>query len=346
MSDPSNELDALCREFPLPAAWGPVQSFTEVVDVGGLTLFLTGLMAVASPTKSAMGSATQLSSFDLRRAYFELVERAVVLDAIDRAAPVFCLCDASERPRAECPHATVFPMAPAGASFVYSRSNGVAAGPDWESASRAAYFETFERHCVLAAWYGLTRPEKQPWGASEVVSLEPLYDFEVYSFPSPEGPGADGRIVVFGCFGFPKSPGAPFVCGFGAGTDRSSAERRASTECLQRLGFLWGEAIPEAEPPMGLTADFHQELYLWPPMHQRVRDWLSGTHADRGAARRISHWPPLAVDPGFVDLTPPELAGKLRVVKAVSHELLPLTFGSEHPSFVDGGKSQGTHPIA
>ena len=54
---------------------------------------------------------------------------------------------------------------------------------------------------------------------------------------------------------------------FGARCEVHEAVAAATCECLQRLGFLWGEAIPQDLPAFAPTPDLHQEYYLHPP-HQ------------------------------------------------------------------------------
>jgi hypothetical protein len=120
-----------------------------------------------------------------------------------------------------------------------------------------------------------------------------------------------------------------------------AAEQRAVRETLQRLGFLWGEAIPDSEPEVQRTADYHQELYLWPPKQVTVRAWLGGAHLGR-----FGSFPPAARGrAGFVDITPEHLGGRLRVAKMVTGVGLALTFGLGHPH-VAGAAVLGAHPIA
>ncbi|HEY6725703.1 MAG TPA: YcaO-like family protein, partial [Polyangiaceae bacterium] len=251
------------------------------------------------------------------------------------------LLDAAGNVLGTCDRSLAFPVSPQGSSWAYARSNGVAAGADWAGACAAAQAEARERHHVLCAWYGYSVPTRRVLDDRTLRQLASLYDFEVYGFPAPANDAIEPSFSVIGCFGFPRLSEAPFLAGFGAAPDLQAAEERALRETLQRLGFLWGEAIPDVEPPLARTADYHQELYLWPPMQARVRAWLAGAHAGRcgsfpATAGRL---------PGFIDITPEHLAPRLRVAKLVTGVGLTLTFGVGHPE-VEGAAALGAHPVA
>src|SRR5690606_2456506 len=122
-------------------------------------------------------------------------------------------------------------------------------------------------------------------------------------------------------------------------------------ECLQRLAFLWGETIPTEEPAFAKTPDYHQELFLWAPMHERLRAWLAGAHAGRAVLSSPSPAPlgSGSAELGFVDLTPEHVAAsgaRVRVAKALSNSAAPLTFGRGHPWFTSDDSALAVHPIA
>jgi len=356
--DSAHELDDLCQEFPCSPHWDKPEVFSDVTEIEGVRFYLDGLAASAGTDKVATGSAASVRGHELRRAYFELVERTCLLDAIDSPHAEFELLDAAGNALGSCSRSVAFPVSPAGSSWAYARSNGVAAGADWAAACAAAQAEACERHYVLSAWYGYSVPQRHPLQRGIERELSSVYDFEAFLFPAPErsAPATGGSSMprndaiepalhVIGCFGFPKMREAPFLAGFGAAPDVHAAEQRAMRETLQRLGFLWGEAIPELEPAFGRTADYHQELYLWPPMQARVRAWLAGAHAGRlgsfpAAARASSDR-----RPGFVDITPDHLSTRLRVAKMVTGVGLTLTFGLGHPH-IEGAAVLGAHPVA
>lgn len=337
----SGQIERLSREFPCAPHWGKPEVFTDVTEIAGVRFYLDGFAASAGAEKTATGSAASVTGHEVDRAYFELVERTCLLDAIDAPIPERTLLDAAGNVLGTCDRGQAFPMSPRDSSWAYARSNGVAAGSDWAAACAAAQAEARERHYVLSAWYGYSVPTRHSLDDRTLHELASLYDFEAYVFPAPENDGIEPSLSVIGCFGFPKLREAPFLAGFGAAPELHAAERRAVRETLQRLGFLWGEAIPNVEPPLERTADYHQELYLWPPMQARVRAWLAGAHADRCGSFAAA----AETRPGFVDITPEHLAPRLRVAKLVTGVGLPLTFGLGHPQ-VEGAAALGPHPVA
>jgi hypothetical protein len=202
----------------------------------------------------------------------------------------------------------------------------VAAGPDWEHACGAAELELIERDRVLAAWYGETRPVPLPEedGDAGRGPLSPVA-FQAYEFPSARDAGTP---PVAGVFAFPATSAAPLAYGFGAGATIGAALRRAWSELHQRLGFLWGEEIPCQVPPPAPSVDFHQETYLCPASHDRLRAWLAGEHTRFGPclARPAQ---PVGRTAGrrYVDLTPPGGLAGLHIVKALPDAEIPLVFG-------------------
>ena len=333
----------LSQEIPLASHWGQAEFFVDTARIEGLELCSVGLLAKSSRGGDVTGSAAAVGQFPVRRAYFELIERAALWDALRDYSGLLPLWDDREVRAGDCEAHSVFPVAPAGADWAYARSNGVAAGPDWRAACLSAQAELVERHYVLSAWYGFSTPHALSHDeAPELAALGSCYDFESYEFPRPTEDLSGHSLRVAGLFGFPKSESAPLLYGLGAASDLEAAQARARSECLQRLGFLWGEEIPSEEPPFEASAAYHQELYLWPPMHDKLRACLEGAHVGRAAVRE--QLPQAA--PRFVDLTPSHLAQRLRVVKAVPSAELPLTFGKRHPLIDERGAPLGVHFIA
>jgi len=217
----------------------------------------------------------------------------------------------------------------------WARSNGIALGVTWKDAAERARLELVERDRILRSWYGELSPTRidEPDGVVP-DALKLAHRLEWYEF----GTEPDSVVALFG---FPE-PSAPFVYGFGAGRDREAAARSAAREWIQRLGFLWGEAVPTEPPDVAPTPDFHQEHYLYAGNLERVRAWLRGDHASFSG---VLSAPRSALDAHYVDLTPAWLRSGLRVVKAVSGGRVPLCFGLGHPWAPACPEELMVHPI-
>lgn len=335
----------LIRALPLGAHWASPTWFLDLVDVRGLRIHVAGLVS-AFAERQVTGSAGDLTALPLERAYFELLERASVIDAIEAQHEEHELWDLDGGLLGTIRHADAFPQNPPGATWAYSLSNGVAAGPSWRAACAAAHRERVERDRVLRAWFGQTRPERVELGARpEIRALSRSYDLRAYRFNAAPSESMSMREAwqVAGVFGIPKEPHVPLIYGTAAAATLSEARRDAARECLQRLGFLWGEDIPNEPPEVTPTPLYHQELYLFPPMHARLLAWLDFGHR---TARPNAKIEAATVPSGFLDLTPAQLAGKIHIAKAVGGEELPLVFGRGHPSFWGVSETLETHPIA
>ncbi len=191
-----------------------------------------------------------------------------------------------------------------------------------------------ERDRLLRSWFGELTPERVALPESALpTALSNAYVFEAFSFGAPDR-------EVMGVFGFPTKNG-PMAYGFSAAADAGEALERAAAECVQRIGFLWGEPLPEREPEPLLGPSFHQEFFLFPPSRRRLVAWLRGEHRGR-CTLRSSQLEPAQ----FVDLTPAAFEG-LFVAKAIPRGELQLTFGVGHPG-VTGAlpRELSVHPIA
>jgi hypothetical protein len=178
--------------------------------------------------------------------------------------------------------------------------------------------------------------------ASLPAQLGTVYFFEAYLFPNSD----DSDVEVAGVFAFPKREDAPLLYGFGARPSSQDALAVALGECIQRLGFLWGETIPFERPDLSPTPDFHQEFFLWPGAHGALHIWLRGCHTELGVELRRSEVAPKS-ERRFVDMTPPELSSKLFVAKALAENEMPLVFGDGHPAVVGAlPKGLRVHPVS
>jgi hypothetical protein len=311
------------------------------VSLGTLSIHLCGL-AAESGEELITGSAADLDVTPLPRAYFELIERVGLVTAARNPNRDFTLKDEHGREIGRASASRVLPQSN-DSSRRFARSNGVAVGATWRSACRAAFWELIERDRVLRSWYGVTHPKpialpSWPW----LDALEGHHEWLAYEFPETAGSETGGAV---GVFAFPRSTEHPLSYGFAADRTSSRTIERAAGECLQRLGFLWGEALPTVAPPFAPTAEYHQEFYLQACMHQRVRDWLMGRHTQNPCSIRERLGPTSVRE--FADLTPESLRGRLAVAKALPVLELELTLGRGHPAVVGPlPETLQVHPIA
>ncbi|MBI3544183.1 MAG: YcaO-like family protein [Deltaproteobacteria bacterium] len=327
----SAELEELCAAFPLSKRWLRPELYADRIRIGGASLDAVGLSAETADGKSATGSAAQVDGSPLRRAYFELLERTAVLDALSGAIEP-----------ARWPLSAAFPENPQPQAWRYSLSNGVAAQLTFGAARESAELELIERDRILRCWRAGVAPELLPIFEERLrgyfAGLHELYEPAAFSFGVSLRPPRE-PVFTAGVFAFPTGDAGrhPFVYGFGARRSLALAVEAAARECLQRLAFLWGEDWTGELPAFSPTADFHQEYYLRQPGIDAMRRWLFASPPLRESEAAMS----LARDePQYYDLTPEHLRGKISVVRAVSPEVIPLYFGRR------AGYGEGLHPVS
>ncbi|HEY2733508.1 MAG TPA: YcaO-like family protein [Polyangiales bacterium] len=314
MNDPRDENAAkrLARSHAWPRGCRLRDVFVQRVRIADLEMFAVGLVGSVGETQ-LFAAAADPRGFPVARARFELIERASILLARARRK-TFALRDQRGALLRTVNASELFPIDPEPKIERTSLSNGVALHRSWTRACEAALAELVERDRVLRSFRGEFSPRKIP---ARIAALRAGYEVEAYAF----GPASLAHRAV-GLFLFPREPSDPLVYGFAAARDAKSALAGATREALQRLAFLHGEALPKSPPRAAATPDYHQAYYLYPPHRQKLRRWL----ARRGAGKRA----PREIEAQFVDLTPPDLAGGLKIVRALSADALPLQFGGRH----------------
>lgn len=372
-------LEKLTESVPLSPRWSKPQVYPDDFHLGSFHLKTMGLIAEASDKVPISGSAASETSEEaLERAYFELIERTSIFDVLQSSEEIFEVMDRKGNLR-KLRRDQIFPVDGVSQGWKYSKSNGVAAHYDFQKAARSAALELIERDRILRSWYeGVPISEiyfVEGTSTSIYVSqLEPYYRLKAYLI-------GKGTPVV-GFFGFPKKTEWPLLLGFGASEDPWGALGHAQREALQRLAFLWGESIPSDCPSASPSPDYHLEYYLYPSHIEKITQWLEncqqrgaefknlgsespeifpvqleyeGSSAENGLTKDLSS--DLSKDLSgdlsrdfeniwFLDITPDHLKSKIVVVKAVSDQLTPLTFGSMHPHFPRVESTRGVHPIA
>jgi hypothetical protein len=320
---------------PLATELAETEVFAGVVIAAGLSVRLAGL-AVRFDEETITGSAGALGDEGdpMDRARFELEERLALLRAMKTSEATLPLFDRHRRSLGSIRREEAFPQTHDEATLRWSRSSGVAAGTSFEDAACRARYELVERDRILRSWYGDLLPSRILDMDAVPDALHAFYRVETYAFPED---GSD--VSVAAVFAFPRATG-PLVFGFGARPTEAEAVGVAARELVQRLGFLWEEALPDRAPSPSPTADFHQDHYLFPDHHAALRRWLDGEHAPLGGSLRSTR----STEPTYLDLSP---AGGPVVVKAVPCGHVPLAFGVGHPLLeraVPGGVA--VHPIA
>jgi hypothetical protein len=314
----------------------------EKVTIDGVDIHLAGISALRGGFDLVTGSGAALTSSPLERAYFELIERASILMVGREGGSDGVMREADGKVRGLAGAEVLLPASPTPSIWRFARSNGVAVGESWGAACRRALWELIERDRLLRSWYGHLRPTPMPLPTDVMPSgLSASYDLEAYRFDE----SADSSVAVVGIFGFPKYESAPMLYGFGARAMPSEALAAARNECLQRLGFLWGEEIPPGPPEFSPTPDYHLEVFLPHAAQWRIASWLRGDHLGMCGSPVTR-----AVSAGttrlFADITPVALAGRLSVAMAIPEGELPLTFGIGHPSIAEVPEALKVHPIA
>jgi hypothetical protein len=334
-------LARLASAYPLPKGWSEPALVEDLVVADGVDLRRAGLASTGPNDEEVVGSAADVSTSPLDRAYFELIERISTVEAI-RLAPASFDLRTLDGSVAGCRAAAdVFGESDEPARWRYARSNGVAVHADWRSASLRALWELCERDRVLRSWYGEVAPHRLPLAIdSTPLARARSYEWVACAFPETGGSPFSRDVHVCGVFGLPKTE-APFVFGYGARESLEEARLAALREATQLLAFLWGEELPKSEPPFAPTPMYHLESFQRLERQASVRRWLEGAHtlhrSPAPAAARDS-------EIRFVDLTPPWLHG-LRVSKAVCAAAVPLVFGQD-PMCAHLPAELRVHPIA
>ena len=288
----------------LGLGWVLFDEFCEEQDILGKSVFLNGFAARNSDRVETFGSTAQVGQFNPRIAEYELLERIVVLESgqkPENAQWKEKSLDGAETGQT-LPQGLVFPHSDNPSEFSYSKSNGVALHSSWGAAAHGAVFELVERQSILMSWLGWTKPviwkdvdQLQDW-------LGQTYDIYWAEFDPLSTNIFKSDVASYGVFLFPKDKGAPLVYGFGSHLDPAKAKIKAKNEAVQRLGFLWGEEIPQDPPDFSPTPLFHQDFYLYEKSHDLVLKWLHGDYFEPSARSHIR------LEIQLVDLSLPEMS--------------------------------------
>ncbi|MEK6704515.1 MAG: YcaO-like family protein [Bdellovibrionota bacterium] len=321
-------------KFPLGLSWSNPEVHIEKVTVGDIEIHTVGVVSHASDFGEVWGSAAGLKASPVERAYFELLERIAIVEAESGQTDLGTI-NASGEAKDTVSYDKIFPESTAPSEWIFSRSNGVAIGRTISSAQLRSACELIERHRVLNMWYKKKAPK--PYPDSCDINESKFYDtytFHKYDFGYVKV--GDNPVFVVGVLGVPKNPAWPEVMGFGSYSSFEYALKKAFEECIQRIGFLWGEEYSDFDKIIFSPSPlYHQEVYLSGHGRRLLATWLSGNASLNDSGDEF--------DITWADLTPERWRGKLHVLRAISGEAIPLIFGRWNPSSLD---EMMIHPIA
>jgi len=327
-------LAKLQQTYPLPPGYVLDEPLLEQAEVGELELSMVGLVASGADGSRVTGAAADVQGFPVDRAFFELLERLSIM-SVRAADSELVVRSAAGLKRATCSAHQVFPPDAEPGLLRKSLSNGVALHESWPEACGAAVCELVERDRVLRSFSGEFAPTAIVLKDAVLMqALRSHYEVAAYRL---EPPTVACRYAAIAVFLFPLRSSDPLAYGFAAALDLEHAMRDATREALQRLAFLWGEALPNSPPEPAPTPDYHQDYYLYAPHQHLLRDWLAGR-----TVQSTTEIAPMfdGEAPCFVDLTPPGLHGLVAVAKAESARTSDLRFGRDPKS------SWPAHPVA
>jgi len=344
-------IDGLMKELPLGDSWSVPEVFTESVRIGGLTLHLVGLTSKNEEGFVIQTSAADLKELPWNRAYYELLERISIIEAESKSTfqdTAFASFLINGEDGGVLVGNRVFPE-----DYLpyrkLSKSNGVACHTNARKARMSAWLELVERDSILQSWDGYLKPRQYEGGDSEIADrLKDIYRIAHFLFSDANSSEGELIPVVAGSFLFPLLPENPLVFGFGSETSPALAVNKATGECLQRLGFLYGEAPVREIPIFSPTPSYHQDVFLHPEALPEIQSWLAGGRQQKTTYAR----PPTENSQviTYADLTPNRFRGKIFVFRAISEFLRPLSFGISQSGVLPAHLLQAPwrkiHPIA
>jgi len=295
----NEKINNLKKKYPLSSDWSELELFNDEVMIGELSLEMIGFSTQKNEKMMVTGSSAACTPFNenlLERAYFELLERSVVIEKT---------FDYKN-----------------GETFCYSKSNGVAIHTDFELAKKAAQNELIERDAILRSWFLNQSPLRvlnlSPEIQILVKKLGEYYDFEFYTFNSSLSFATNSFVTA--SFAFPKKDNINFCYGLSCRGSLEESLKKSFAENLQTLAFLWGEGFDEV-PLFSPSPSYHQHYFSTKNGLKLIRDWLYKKNVQSQKSVQI------IPDFTFEDLTPEHLKGKAYVIRATEKNAIPLIFG-------------------
>ena len=304
-------LERFIERLPLPDGWSSLEEHRDQIQLGPHLLTRVGLATTGPDGTEVTGAAVSAEGDPTDRAFYELYERVAIIDT----APVACAI----RDRLGEIVGTLqqgLPDPPEDDRRRPARSNGVAFHHHWEPACEAALLELCERDHVLSAWYGERGIKTvRPPGGLESIDTHRWR----CGFVEPGYGTMDAFVAIV--IGFPNDPSIPLARGFGAARGPSPALRKAATEAVQNLAFLWGSEVPERSPSFEPSPEFHLNYYLRSKHHKILERWMDSTHG-YGRIPKI-----VETEVEYADISLDDAPPWGKVARALSEHAHPLIFG-------------------
>lgn len=269
------------------------------------------------------------------RCHYELLERISILRALGETKK-FPVHNIQGDQTGQCDVTACFKTSPSPELWCFAKSNGVAAGTSFQDSAMRAAAELMERDRLLRFWYSDTTPQRMGSAIYKPLQfLDKDFHFTAINCSNPMSPSEIFHVIAL--FGFPKDPNRPMIFGFGSAETPEAAGKKACSEFLQRLCFLWEEATPTEEPEFSASPHFHQEYFLHPQHQDLLKNWLNGKS-------KLLPMPDFQLnDFRFIDLTQSEQKEKIWILKATHPLALELTFGRWNPAFDDSTFNSATY---
>ncbi|SMF68627.1 YcaO-like family protein [Pseudobacteriovorax antillogorgiicola] len=330
------------------AEWTLEPPFVETATVCNLKIFGVGMIASHPKFGQAIGAAASLLETPSNRAWFELCERAAILEGLAKGPDgIFPIRDIDGHLREMRRGRLVFgddTYNQQSLSLKKSKSNGVALYSNWPEACLRASLELMERHHILESWRGQTLPKRCiPSSLGSLHPLHEIYDPHYYLL-GQDHLTTTGSIVCTVMVYFKPKPSykfkAPCLYAFDCSESLELSFQHAEQELLQRLIFLWGEPLPKEAPLVSPDAQFHQDYYLYPENTSILDAWLAGEFLTVKTETK-----PDSFNMIFADLSSTSTP-EYHVAKAICPETHELYFGlSENFPQIYRNKAQMVHPI-
>jgi hypothetical protein len=218
--------------------------------------------------------------------------------------------------------------------FRWSHSNGIASHFDLNLAQKNALNELIERDLLLKSWAGQLQVSLVGSAdLSDIVFLNDSYDIHAYNL----------KNCLCLLVGWPKNEALPFLMSHAVHQDFNVAVIKAKKELIQRLAFLWEEALPQDDLTTMANPEFHLNWSLLTRNQKEISSWLN----QQAFSQTSLDWGAIKAQTAFCVLQE-SADNKPWVVEAQNSNLWKLHFGN-WPAFMKHelrAPGRDIHPFA